>query len=239
MEENLYKTGNFIERLQYYMHTKGINDNQMTVNAGLSVGLIGKAKNSNKGMNAINIEKILLAYPDLNSDWLLTGRGDMLKSPSTPKDNQQQNSGGLKVQKATPGSGKGIPLIPMDAIAGFPADGNGAAYLENCERYVIPEFENKGADFLIRVSGDSMMPLYYSGDLLACHKIADIRFFQWGTVYVLETSQGVIVKRVHESEAHDDCVLCVSENNTVHKPFLLPKDDIRSLSTIIGLVRLI
>ena len=121
----------------------------------------------------------------------------------------------------------------------FPADGNGAAYLENCERYVIPEFENKGADFLIRVSGDSMMPLYYSGDLLACHKIADIRFFQWGTVYVLETSQGVIVKRVHESEAHDDCVLCVSENNTVHKPFLLPKDDIRSLSTIIGLVRLI
>lgn len=181
----------------------------------------------------------------ISCEWLLTGKGDMLKTPNTPsslgipQDIPPQKSSGLKVQKAEPGSGKGIPLIPMDAIAGFPADDNGAAYFEDCERYVIPEFENKGANFLIRVSGDSMIPLYYGGDLLACHKLTDIRFFQWGTVYVLETSQGVIVKRVHESENHDDCILCVSENAAVHKPFLLPKDDIRSLSTIIGLVRLI
>lgn len=98
---------------------------------------------------------------------------------------------------------------------------------------------DKGANFLIRVSGDSMVPLYYSGDLLACHKITDIRFFQWGTIYVLETSQGILVKRVQESEKYDDCILCVSENDSVHKPFLLPRDDIRSLSTIVGLVRLV
>ena len=48
---------NFTERLQYFMEKKGINDNQMTVNAGLSVGLIGKAKVSGKGMSSMNIEK--------------------------------------------------------------------------------------------------------------------------------------------------------------------------------------
>ena len=136
-------------------------------------------------------------------------------------------------------SSEGIPLIPLDAVAGFPAESGGGVRLEDCERYVIPEFENKGANFLIRVSGDSMVPLYYSGDLLACRKITDIRFFQWGTVYVLETSQGVLVKRVQESVDHADSILCVSENNSVHHPFLLPRDDIRSLSTIIGLVRLV
>lgn len=57
MEENKYKGMNFIERLQYFMEKKGINDNQMTVNAGLSVGLIGKAKVSGKGMSSMNIEK--------------------------------------------------------------------------------------------------------------------------------------------------------------------------------------
>lgn len=57
MEENQYKGMNFIERLQYFMEKKGINDNQMTVNAGLSVGLIGKAKVSGKGMSSMNIEK--------------------------------------------------------------------------------------------------------------------------------------------------------------------------------------
>ena len=34
MEENQYKDMNFIERLQYFMEKKGINDNQMTVNGG-------------------------------------------------------------------------------------------------------------------------------------------------------------------------------------------------------------
>lgn len=133
----------------------------------------------------------------------------------------------------------GIPLIPLDAVAGFPAADTGAAYPENCTLYDIPEFAEKGANFLIRVSGDSMTPIYDSGDIIACRKITDIRFFQWGTVYVLETSQGILVKRVMESEQHDDCILCVSENSEVHKPFLLPKDDIRSLSTIVGLIRLV
>lgn len=137
------------------------------------------------------------------------------------------------------GSSEGIPLIPLDAVAGFPAESGGGVRLEDCERYVIPEFENKGANFLIRVSGDSMVPLYYSGDLLACRKITDIRFFQWGTVYVLETSQGVLVKRVQESVDHADSILCVSENSNVHHPFLLPRNDIRSLNIIVGLVRLV
>ena len=78
MEENQYKDMNFIERLQYFMEKKGINDNQMTVNAGLSVGLIGKAKVSGKGMSSMNIEKILLVCKDLNARWLLTGEGEML-----------------------------------------------------------------------------------------------------------------------------------------------------------------
>ena len=75
---------NFIERLQEYMANKGINDNQMTVAAGLSVGLLGKAKNAGKGMSSLNIEKILCAYPDLSAEWLLTGRGEMLKNEGAP-----------------------------------------------------------------------------------------------------------------------------------------------------------
>ena len=158
----------------------------------------------------------------------------------TPKFIVDPSKHTVEIARQVPhGSSEGIPLIPLDAVAGFPAESGGGVRLEDCERYVIPEFENKGANFLIRVSGDSMVPLYYSGDLLACRKITDIRFFQWGTVYVLETSQGVLVKRVQESIDHADSILCVSENSSVHHPFLLPRDDIRSLSIIVGLVRLV
>lgn len=196
--------------------------------------------------NTFDAELIYTKCRHVNSAWLLTGEGSMLQTRdregaalATSAANAEPKHLALATHHVPNGSHEGIPLIPLDAIAGFPADGGGGAYIENCERYVIPEFQNKGADFLIRVSGDSMVPLYYSGDLLACHKITDIRFFQWGTIYVLETSQGGLVKRVQEAAEHDDCILCVSINDTVHKPFLLPRDDIRSLSTIVGLVRMV
>ncbi len=188
--------------------------------------------------NTFDAELIYAKCRYVDSSWLLTGEGAMLQE--TENNNAPTSKHTVEIAHQVPhGSSEGIPLIPLDAVAGFPAESSGGVRLEDCERYVIPEFENKGANFLIRVSGDSMVPLYYSGDLLACRKITDIRFFQWGTIYVLETSQGVIVKRVQESLDHADSILCVSENSSVHHPFLLPRDDIRSLSTIVGLVRLV
>lgn len=188
--------------------------------------------------NTFDAELIYAKCRYVDSSWLLTGEGAMLQE--TENNNAPTPKHTVEIAHQVPhGSSEGIPLIPLDAVAGFPAESGGGVRLEDCERYVIPEFENKGANFLIRVSGDSMVPLYYSGDLLACRKITDIRFFQWGTVYVLETSQGVLVKRVQESVDHADSILCVSENSSVHHPFLLPRDDIRSLSTIVGLVRLV
>lgn len=194
---------------------------------------ISKSTLSNwKARNTLDLPLLFSLCEQISMDWLLTGKGEMLKN-STPKSPE------VLIKKVDSNSKEGIPLIPLDAVAGFPATDSSFAYMENCERYIIPEFQDKGADFIIRVSGDSMIPLYYSGDLIACHKIHDIRFFQWGTVYVLETSQGVLVKRVMESIEHDDCILCASENDTVHRPFLLPKDDIRSMSTIVGLIRIV
>lgn len=188
--------------------------------------------------NTFDAELIYAKCRYVDSSWLLTGEGAMLQE--TENNNAPTSKHTVEIAHQVPhGSSEGIPLIPLDAVAGFPAESGGGVRLEDCERYVIPEFENKGANFLIRVSGDSMVPLYYSGDLLACRKITDIRFFQWGTIYVLETSQGVIVKRVQESLDHADSILCVSENSSVHHPFLLPRDDIRSLSIIVGLVRLV
>ena len=188
--------------------------------------------------NTFDAELIYAKCRYVDSSWLLTGEGAMLQE--TENNNAPTSKHTVEIAHQVPhGSSEGIPLIPLDAVAGFPAESGGGVRMEDCERYVIPEFENKGANFLIRVSGDSMVPLYYSGDLLACRKITDIRFFQWGTIYVLETSQGVIVKRVQESLDHADSILCVSENSSVHHPFLLPRDDIRSLSIIVGLVRLV
>ncbi len=229
MQENKQEKSPIKQNILRYLAQKGVSAYEFYKESGVTRGILQQ----NNGISEDNIARFLAYAPDVNIEWLITGEGPMLSHPTPPTPPT------TPTKPTSHPSTSGIPLIPLDAVAGFPAESGGGVRLEDCERYVIPEFENKGANFLIRVSGDSMVPLYYSGDLLACRKITDIRFFQWGTVYVLETSQGVLVKRVQESVDHADSILCVSENNSVHHPFLLPRDDIRSLSTIVGLVRLV
>ena len=74
------KDMNIIERLEKYMDFKQLNPNKVTVEAGLSVGLLSKSKKKNGGLNSDTIEKILYTYTDLSPEWFLTGRGEMLKA---------------------------------------------------------------------------------------------------------------------------------------------------------------
>ena len=49
-----------VDRFVIYMKLVGLNDNKVTVAAGLSNGILGKAKNSTHDLSAQNISKLLL-----------------------------------------------------------------------------------------------------------------------------------------------------------------------------------
>ncbi len=129
-----------------------------------------------------------------------------------------------------------LPLIPIDAVAGIPGDDNIGVLLADCEQYTVPEFSAKGAQYLLRVSGTSMLPKYNNGDILACRKIDEMTFFQWGKVYVMDTRQGMLVKKVFPDKDNQDNIMCVSENKEDFPPFSLPKDEIRSISIVVGVI---
>jgi len=81
------------ERLQKYMVHRNLNANKMTVDAGLSVGLIGRAIKKGSGLNSETIEKILLTYTDLNPEWFVSGNGEMIRTNSqTINSNGSTNS---------------------------------------------------------------------------------------------------------------------------------------------------
>lgn len=126
---------------------------------------------------------------------------------------------------------KGVPLIPTDAVAG-----NGVPNYEDLpveDYYTVTEFRN--ADFLIRVKGDSMMPKYKAGDIVACRKVENIYFWQWHTIYVIATeSQGVLIKRVEPGTELDN-ITCVSEN-PAYRPFQVPRRDITSAALVMGAI---
>lgn len=81
--------GNFIDRFVEYMNYAGLNDNKVTVQAGITVGLIGSARKRGRSMSVENIGKILHTYKDLNSRWLLTGEGEMLCTEAIQLSNNE------------------------------------------------------------------------------------------------------------------------------------------------------
>lgn len=129
---------------------------------------------------------------------------------------------------------KVIPLIPIEAMAGY--GGGEMQIMEfDSERFVIPTF--KGADFLIQIKGSSMYPKYSSGDIVACKKLMrDDIFFQWNKVYVIDTEQGALIKRI-DVGPDDDHVMIVSDNEK-YKPFALKKSKINAISIVMGVIRL-
>lgn len=76
------------ERLQLFMQYEGVTAFQMNKEAGLSRTLLIKAIEKHQGLNTATIEKIVKRYPNLNVDWLVTGRGAMLIDAEPPKISQ-------------------------------------------------------------------------------------------------------------------------------------------------------
>lgn len=173
-----------------------------------------------------DLDVIYTKCVDINIDWLLTGEGSMLRHASKPDPEV--------VALPAQAVGEGIPLIPISAMAGaFSGDQQVMEY--ECERYVVPVF--KGADFLISVKGSSMYPKYNSGDIVACKRLAmsDL-FFQWNKVYVLDTDQGPLIKRVKPGSDKEH-VTIVSDNER-YEPFELSLDHIYHVALVIGVIRL-
>ena len=212
----------------------------MASNEGITIGALERAIGASKGVlsRAINngtdiqakwLQIIVENYPRYSADWLLSGKGDMLRNKEVVT--QRKAEPALPVPE---NSHEGIPLIPLSAMAGaFTGETSVMEY--ECERYVIPAF--KGADFLIPVKGDSMQPTYYPGDLVACQRMPlDDLFFQWNKTYVLDTKQGPLIKRVRRG-SDDEHILIVSDN-PAYAPFELSRAQFHGVALVRGLVRL-
>lgn len=169
------------------------------------------------GMNVLN--KIIEVFPEINMDWLMTGEGEMLK----------KTIGGI-----TPSADKNTrPRIPYDAAAGTLTETIDGVTSYQCEQLpIISAFPKY--DFTIRITGKSMEPEYYAGDEVACLRVNEESFLQWGRVHVLDTTQGVIIKRIYDD---GDKIRCKSYNPE-YPDFSIPKGDIRSYNLVVGSLRL-
>ena len=77
---------NIIERIGEFIKAKDISIRAFELSIGASNGSIGRAIAKNKDIGISWLSIIIDKYPDLNTDWLLTGRGEIFatKIPENP-----------------------------------------------------------------------------------------------------------------------------------------------------------
>ena len=222
------------EKILKYIESIGISKYQFYQNTGITRGVLDKES----GISEENVAKFIAYYPDINTDWLLTGNGEMLKSAphtfwrSDEEIKKQETSikSYVKQEQAVPE----LYLIPIEAMAGY-GEGSVEVMEHEGEAFKVPTF--RGAEFLISVKGSSMYPKYSSGDIVACKKIPlNDLFFQWNKVYVLDTIQGAIIKRIKRG-SDENHILLISENPN-YDSFELPLSSINAVSIVMGVIRL-
>lgn len=67
------------QRILKYIEYKGISKNKFYIETGVSNGVLDKES----GISMETVEKIISTYPDINLEWLVTGKTEMLRSANT------------------------------------------------------------------------------------------------------------------------------------------------------------
>lgn len=90
-----------------------------------------------------------------------------------------------------------VPVLPISAQGGSLNDFTMSVKDYDCEKIISPV---KDADFAICVAGESMSPEYPSGSQILIKKINEKAFIHWGNVFVLDTCNGTVIKRLFPTD---------------------------------------
>ncbi len=215
-----------IERLYQYIDYKGYKPTIFEKDIGLSSGYLSVQKKRNADIGETVVNKINDNCQDISIEWLITGKGNMLRS--------DLSAGAMKSNKDNPDA---YPLIDLTVAAGFGSVKFSIEKKDVKDYYVIPKFSDLKIDFMIEVTGSSMYPKYTSGDVVACTILRESKFIQWNKVHVIATTeQGLLVKRIREND--ENSILALSDNID-YPPFKIPLIEITGIALVVGVVRLV
>lgn len=183
-------------KLKEYFDNKGITQSEIAEKLGVSKAYVNALFTGKRAFGKKQAEAWVNLF-GLSASWLLTGEGDMLTGEQA-EQTIQSSIDDIHL----------IPLLPVSAQGGSLNDFVVSIKESSCEKIISPI---KGADYAMSVSGESMAPEYPSGSQILIKRIDEKAFIDWGRVYVLDTCNGTVIKRLFPSDTADK-VLCKSIN---------------------------
>lgn len=210
------------ERVVKLLNSRKITPYRLSKETGITQSTLSRFLNSPEGkveMYPETMERIA-KYFEVSSSWLLTGEGEMLRG--------NEAEGVIVAGQKSEDDISLVPLLPIAAQGGSLNDFVVSVKENDCERVVSPI---RGADFAMPVAGDSMAPEYPAGSQIFIKKINERAFIDWGKVYVLDTCNGSVIKRVFPSDDTGK-VKCISINPD-YPPFEVAFEDIYGMYRVL------
>ena len=157
-------------------------------------------------MGSDKCEKILYTYPDINPEWLLTGRGSMLKEKEVAFQ-EPQLAISADIQR--------IPIVDLSVAAG--SGYINLNYVEEIDSIALPVTMLKnGKQYLcVRVKGHSMLPSILDGGYLIIRMLdrSEWEGIRDNYVYVVSDVEGkAYVKRLKNRLKQHGFIVCMSDN---------------------------
>lgn len=159
----------------------------------------GMAKTQGDFANLLEINRNVLSAAINGDEKYLTD--NLVRKAQRFYDKHFTGNGNL-IQKGT------LPVIPIEAMAGTLGEFADSVQAYECERMISPI---KGADYAIKVCGDSMTPEVPNGSQILIKKIWEDQFIEWGKIFCLDTQNGAIVKKIFPT-TDPEVVECRSVN---------------------------
>lgn len=227
--------GQIHKRLQQFINHLGVSNNTFAREIGDSSAKISQVTSEGGRQPDFRISllvKVLARYPELNSDWLLTGEGPMLKQGRDPFRNEETLGGpeppvaGWRRQlELAQKTHQTIPFVEQKAYASYLAGFADEQYMDTRPQLYYPELKGMGPLIAIRVQGESMSPTILPDDVLLCSYHEPGERVKGGAIYLVCTQEGVAVKRLLPRGTG---LLCLSDHPE-YPPFTVEMPEVRHL----------
>lgn len=168
----------------------------------------------------------------INIDWLLTGRGTMLKSEEVPLMGEQA----AEKAEALPEVNyeyKGAPYYNVDFIGGFDLVLNDQT--RNPDYYIDFAPYNKDGVLWCNITGHSMEPELNNGDFIAMREMHDpIEYLPYGEIYGIVTDSYRTVKRIRMSDREGFIRMIPTNKSPEYGEQEIPVTMIRKIYAVLG-----
>lgn len=188
-------------RMRAYLSENGISLSEAAERLGVSQQAVSNQLSGRKiGQNVARNWSEVFGF---RIEYLLTGEGPAMEGEEAPPADT-------------------VPIVPY-AVRGGALQGFSEGVEEwECERITSPI---RGAELAFEVTGDSMAPGFPAGTRVLLKKVRSV--IAWGEVYVVDTVDGPVLKRVDKGGT--DGVFILRSDNPAYQPIIVQSDEIRGI----------